>query len=98
MSNMTRNRTILLLIGVGMVAGCVSGKKTPDTYTAGTGSTVRIESSREQCTTACNRNYDTCMDSYGAQNSGVNMPSGMTGASAECRSSLSACTLRCTHQ
>ena len=94
MKNVTR--LILLSLTVGMLAACISGKRPPETYTAQDGKTTIIESDAEMCKRSCNEDYDRCMDSHAAQdNSGINGPSGVFGASGDCRSDLQKCMPTC---
>ena len=90
-----RAPVFLMMMVVGALAGCVSGVKSPDTYTDRSGKTSVIESDREQCERSCNADYARCMDATSARSSSVNGPSGMFGASADCRSSLSSCLSGC---
>ena len=82
-------------LGVLLVGGCISGTKTPDTYTSKAGTTTVIGSDHETCLRSCNQDYSRCMDTQPAHNSGVNGPSGMFGASADCRNDLKKCLPSC---
>jgi hypothetical protein len=95
------------LLTVMALSACVSGTKPPDTYVGKNGKTTIIESDREMCERSCNDTYSRCMESTAAENnSGVNGPSGsgilgptgMFGASAECRSDLQRCLPACKAQ
>ncbi len=88
--------TFLMIAVMGMMTGCISGKPASSTYTDHAGKTTVIESDREQCERACNDSYSRCMDTEPAQNSPVTgAPSGMFGASSDCRSALSDCLPGC---
>ena len=89
-------RANILMIGfVGMLAACAAPHPV-DSYTSPTtGVTEKIQSNKEQCIAACNETYSSCMDSRAAQYSGVNGPSGMFGASAECKDDLRDCLPGC---
>lgn len=94
----TRGIPMMLIVGMSLtlLAGCISGRPHPDTYTSKSGETSVIESDREQCERTCNESYSRCMDSTGARdNGGVIGPRGIYGASAECRGDLSSCMLGC---
>jgi hypothetical protein len=81
---------------VGSLAGCISGRPSSDTYTDKSGKTSVVESDREQCERSCNDSYSRCMETTDARsNSGIKGPSGMFGASSECRNDLTACLPRC---
>lgn len=84
-----------LIIMVGMLAACVSGKPAPETATGLDGQILQISSPQADCERSCNRSNSICMESFEAQNSGANMPSGMTGASGECRAELKKCLKMC---
>ncbi|MDP9127780.1 MAG: hypothetical protein M3N08_05935 [Pseudomonadota bacterium] len=84
-----------VLLGVVMLAGCMSGVHKADTYTDSSGKTTIIETDRETCVRSCNEEYSRCMDTEPAQTSGVHGPAGMFGASADCRSSLKQCLPSC---
>jgi hypothetical protein len=87
--------TILGITGV-LLAGCISGVRPADTYTDKSGKTSVIESDRGQCERSCNLQYSRCSETTAARtNSGINGPSGVYGASAECDSDLSGCLLDC---
>lgn len=94
---MTKNILMIMTV-VGMLTACVSGTKTPDTYVGKDGQTTVIESDSELCARSCNESYSRCMDSRAANDSGVNGPSGVFGASAECRSALKSCLPGCKAQ
>jgi hypothetical protein len=79
-----------------LLTACVSGTKPQSSYTSPTtGKTTVIESDREMCTSSCNADYNRCMDSQAASQGIPGTPSGMFGASAECRSELSDCLPGC---
>ena len=82
--------TVVLLL-----AACISGVKEPDTYTDRAGKTTLIETDRETCTRSCNQDYSRCMDIGPAEVTGANGPSGMFGASADCRKALKDCLPTC---
>jgi len=91
----------LTLVGTlaGILSACISGVKPPDTYTGQDGKTTIIESDREMCARSCNDTYSRCMDSRAAtDNGGINGPSGVYGASAECRTDLQNCLPGCKAQ
>jgi len=89
-------KRILMIFVVGMLSACVSGKKAPDSYVGLDGKTVIIENDAETCRRSCNDTYSRCMDSsFTETNDGYNGPSGVFGASAECRSNLQACLRSC---
>jgi len=93
MSKITR---VISFLGLLALTACISGVKEPDTYTDRTGKTTVIESDHEMCVRACNEEYARCMDTRSAQdNSGVNGPAGMFGASADCRNDLQSCLPSC---
>jgi hypothetical protein len=94
-------KRIPLMIMVGMLSGCISGVKPPDTYVGQDGKTTIIESDKEMCQRACNEDYSRCMESRSAgdNNSGITgAPSGMFGASADCRNDLQKCLPPCKAQ
>jgi len=92
-------KSILIIMFVGMLGACVSGTKTPDTYVGKDGTSTVIESDSEACARACNDSYSRCMDSRAASdNSGVNGPSGVFGASGQCRNALKSCLPGCKAQ
>jgi hypothetical protein len=97
---MSKTALILMISFVGMLSACVSGHKQPDTYVSQDGKTTIIETDKEMCERSCNEDYSRCMDSSAAQdNSGlVDVPHGMFGASADCRSSLQKCLPTCKGQ
>ncbi len=88
---------LLMLLAVGaLLSACVSGTRPADTYVGANGQTTRIESDREQCDRACNQDYARCMDSSAAStNNGINGPSGVFGASGDCRKALRSCLPTC---
>jgi hypothetical protein len=87
---------ILVLATAVLLSGCISGRPQQDTYTDQSGKTTIIESDREQCERSCNEDYSRCMDSTGARNNGgINGPSGMFGASSDCRNDLNSCLKGC---
>ena len=90
-------KIIPMILIVGMLSGCISGRPPADTYTDQNGKTTRIESDREMCERSCNEAYLRCMDSSAAgDNSGlVDAPRGMFGASADCRNDLQKCLPPC---
>jgi hypothetical protein len=82
-----------------MLSACISGVKPADTYTDSAGKTTVFETGRESCTSSCNEDESKCMESDSAQdNSGINGPRGMFGASAECRNDLKSCLASCKAQ
>lgn len=86
---------ILMIMVVGMLSGCISGKPPSDTYVDRTGKASVIESDRQQCERSCNQQYSRCGETAAARNNGgINGPS-IYGASGECRSDLSACMVGC---
>jgi len=90
-------KRILMIAIVGMLSGCISGVKPADTYTSRDGKTTVIESDKEMCTHSCNDDYDRCMETRaaGENNSGINGPSGVFGASGDCRNALQHCLPGC---
>ncbi|MDD4616350.1 MAG: hypothetical protein PHW76_04435 [Alphaproteobacteria bacterium] len=89
-------KSILVIAVVGMLSGCISGVKKPDTYTDQNGKTTVIESDKEMCQRACNESYSGCMDSTAAStNDGIKGPSGVFGASGQCKSDLQNCLREC---
>ena len=89
---------LIMIMGISLAAlsGCISGHPSSDTYTDRSGKTSLIETDGEQCKRACNNTYSRCMDSTDARsNSGINGPSGVYGASGECRGDLSSCMADC---
>ncbi|MDE2029346.1 MAG: hypothetical protein KGI97_02160 [Alphaproteobacteria bacterium] len=93
-------KRILTFVMLGMLStalsGCISGVKPPDTYVGKDGKTTIIESDREMCRRSCNDDYERCMDSTAAStNNGLSAPSGVFGASGECRSDLTDCLKSC---
>jgi hypothetical protein len=91
-------RILMIAMIMGMLVACVSGTKPPETYVGKNGTTTIIESDSESCKRSCNESYSRCMDSRAANESGVNGPSGVFGASAECRSALKSCLPGCKAQ
>lgn len=86
----------VLGITAAVLGGCVSGRVPSDTYTDRSGKTSVIESDRGQCERSCNDEYTRCMETTDARgNSGIKGPSGMFGASSDCRNSLEACLPDC---
>jgi hypothetical protein len=93
-----KNRIFMLAI-VGLLSACVSGTKQPDSYIGKNGKTTIIESDSEMCRRSCNESYSRCMDSHAARNNeGINGPSGVLGASADCRNTLQNCLPTCKGQ
>lgn len=96
---MTKRILMILVVGMlsaSLLSACVSGTKHADTYTDKNGKTTVIESDREMCQRSCNDDYSRCMDTTAASdNSGVNGPSGVFGASGDCRKSLKKCLPTC---
>ncbi|MDR3450263.1 MAG: hypothetical protein P4M15_11060 [Alphaproteobacteria bacterium] len=89
-------KRILILTMVGALAGCISGTKPADTYTGRDGKTTVIQSDKEMCVSSCNEEYSRCMETgAAADNSGINGPSGVFGASADCRTALQSCLPHC---
>jgi hypothetical protein len=94
------HQRILIISIVGALSACISGTKSPDTYVGQDGKTTIIESDAEMCKRSCNEDYDRCMESRSAgdNNSGINGPSGVFGASGDCRSDLQKCLPTCKSQ
>jgi len=92
---MSRVIKTALLFGVLALGGCISGTKSPDTYTNKAGDTTVIETDHESCQRSCNEEYSRCMETEPAHVSGVNGPTGMFGASADCRNDLKECLPNC---
>ena len=88
----------LLIAALLPLAACISGTTPPDTVTAPNGTKTVVQTDSEQCKSSCNQDYARCMDSDPAQSSPVNGPSGMFGASSDCRSALSSCLPGCKSQ
>lgn len=90
-------KSILLIATVGMLSACVSGTKHTDSYVDKDGRVMLIENDAEMCKRSCNESYSRCMDSRaaGENNSGINGPSGVYGASADCRHALKSCLPGC---
>ena len=89
-------KRILMIMVVGMLSACVSGTKPVDTYVGQDGKATRIESGRESCERSCGADYSRCMETKAAtDNGGVIGPSGVFGASGDCRSALHACIPQC---
>jgi hypothetical protein len=86
--------TVSLLLAAPL-GGCISGTKPAETYTDSNGKTTVIEGDREECTRSCNSDNSRCMDQRAARDTGINGPSGMFGASAECRDNLKSCLDGC---
>jgi hypothetical protein len=87
---------ILIIVLMGMLAGCASSASKTDTYTDRNGDKIPIGSDRELCTRSCNDEDARCMDTdVSIRNGGVNEPTGMFGASADCRETLSNCLKEC---
>jgi hypothetical protein len=96
---MTMKRIPLMIIALGMLSACISGKPQADTYVGQDGKVTRIESDREMCERECNQDYSRCMDTRAANdNSGVIGPSGVFGASGDCRRDLQNCLPGCKGQ
>ena len=96
---MTKRILMIMFVGMlstGLLSGCISGLKKPDTYVGKDGKVTVIENDRESCQRSCNEDYSRCMDSRAAEdNSGINGPSGVFGASGECRDDLQKCLPGC---
>ncbi len=93
-------KSILVIVAMGMLTGCISGVKSPDSYTDKDGKTTLIQSDREMCERDCNQSYSRCMETTSASDNGglVGAPSGVFGASGECRSDLEKCLPPCKAQ
>jgi len=86
---------LMILIVGGLLSSC-AGQPPADTYTDHAGKTTVIQSDKEQCVSSCNETYNVCMESFSARdNGGVNGPSGMFGAGADCRDDLKNCLPGC---
>jgi hypothetical protein len=92
---MTRAKTAFLFVALLSLSACISGVKSPDTYTDRAGNTTIIQTDHEQCERACNETYSRCMDTEPAQTNAFRMPSGMVGASVDCRNDLQSCLPGC---
>ncbi len=95
-----QKRTLMMLVMGAFIAvglsGCISGTKPVDTYVGRDGKETVIESDKEMCKRSCNDDYSRCMDSSSAvNNDGQQGPSGVFGASGECRTSLKNCLPGC---
>ena len=82
-----------------LLAGCVSGRPDPDTYTSRSGSVTTIETDREACVRSCNNEYSRCGDmlSSAPTNSDVSsqpMPKPF-GIKSDCQDALRACLPHC---
>jgi hypothetical protein len=99
---MTKHILAVFLVGMlsAPLVGCISGVKSPDTYTGKDGKTTLIQSDREMCERDCNDTYSRCMETTSASSNGgqVNMPAGMFGAGGECRTDLQKCLPPCKAQ
>ncbi|MDX2027807.1 MAG: hypothetical protein SFW62_04160 [Alphaproteobacteria bacterium] len=94
--NSRLSRLLLLVFTIATLNGCISGVREPDAYVSPvSGEKTLIENNREMCTRSCNQDYSRCMDTGSAQGSGVIGPSGMFGASADCRRDLRGCLSDC---
>ena len=102
MSNSRRINPIFLFavcLMAPLLAGCVSGRPAPDTYTSRSGTVTTIETDREACVRSCNNEYSRCGDmlSSAPTSSDVGsqpMPKPF-GISADCEAALRACLPRC---
>ena len=96
---MTKRILMILVVGMlsaSLLTACISGVKPADTYTDRNGKTTVIESDKEMCKRSCNDDYSRCMDTSAAQdNDGIHGPSGVFGASGDCRSALQKCLPGC---
>ncbi len=90
-------KRVLMVFVVSVLSACVSGTKPTDTYVGRDGQKTLIESDAEMCKRSCNEDYSRCMDTRaaGSDNSGVRGPSGVYGASGECRNALQRCVRGC---
>jgi hypothetical protein len=88
------------MIGVlGVLSACISGVKPQDTYVSRDGASTVIQSDKEICEHSCNDDYSRCMETTAAEdNSGINGPSGVFGASGDCRNDLEKCLPTCKGQ
>lgn len=92
-------KRILVIMVMGMLSACVSGVAPSDTYVGKNGKTTIIESDREMCERSCNEDYSRCMELTSAENNtGLTGPSGLFGASGDCRSDLKRCLPTCKGQ
>ena len=88
-------KSILTIIALGMLSAC-SGTHKHDVYVGADGKATVIESDREMCQRSCNEDYSRCMESGAAENnSGIKGPSGVFGASGDCRKQLKNCLPTC---
>ncbi len=96
---MSKRILTIMLVGVlsAPLLGCISGVKSPDTYTDRDGKTTRIESDKEMCQRDCNETYSRCMETTSVSDNGgiVGSPQGIFGASGECRTDLQKCLPPC---
>lgn len=91
-----KTKIVGMLSVILLLSACISGVKPADTYTDRNGKTTVIESDKEMCERSCNDDYSRCMESSAAEdNSGINGPSGVFGASGDCRSALQKCMPTC---
>ncbi len=90
-------KRILMVLIVGVLSACVSGTKPSDAYIGKDGSKTLIESDAEMCRRSCNAEYSRCMDTRaaGTDTGGVKGPSGVFGASGDCRNALQRCIKGC---
>lgn len=92
-------RPLVVLFALTVLSGCVSGLPQKETYVAKDGTVMVIENDRESCGRACDNTYARCMDSTAVdRNSGIIGPTGLYGASGECRSDLARCKKECKSQ
>lgn len=85
-----------IMVMAGVLSACVSGTKPRDTYVGKDGKVTVIESGREMCERSCNDDYSRCMETTAAgDNSGIQGPSGVFGASGDCKTALRHCLPGC---
>ena len=87
-------RSLFLFVAFMAVAACSGTPKNP-VYIDRSGTETVIRTDRDQCVRSCNKEYERCMEVGAVEQSGVHGPSGMFGASADCRNSLKECLPEC---
>jgi len=93
-----RRSFVVLAFAAILLSGCISGQPKTDSYTDSKGKTTLIESDSEMCTHSCNDDYDRCMETAPASQNLPGEPSGMFGASADCKNDLRRCLRGCKSQ
>jgi len=89
-------KSILMVLIMGMLSSCVSGIPPREEYLSSSGKSTVLENNKEMCLRSCNDEYSRCMETHAASgNSGIIGPSGVFGASADCKATLKHCLQRC---